>query len=74
MTVGVEPSIPPQFLPLALRSLDANSSGFSFDVDVPVMYLAVTPSLVVKSPIWLTYFVILAARPFTSSARRAATR
>ena len=33
--------------------------------------LAVTPSLVVKSPIWLTYFVILAARPFTSSARRA---
>ena len=34
--------------------------------------LAVSPSLVMKSPIWLTYFVILAARPFTSSARRAA--
>ena len=34
--------------------------------------LAVSPSLVIKSPIWLTYFVILAARPFTSSARRAA--
>ncbi|HEX6809230.1 MAG TPA: EAL domain-containing protein [Gemmatimonadaceae bacterium] len=34
--------------------------------------LAVSPSLVVKSPIWLVYFVILAARPFTSSTRRAA--
>jgi diguanylate cyclase (GGDEF)-like protein/PAS domain S-box-containing protein len=34
--------------------------------------LAVTPSLVIKSPIWLAYFVIIAARPFTSSARRAA--
>lgn len=34
--------------------------------------LAVSPSLVIKSPIWLIYFVILAARPFTSSARRAA--
>lgn len=28
--------------------------------------------LAVKSPIWLVYFLILAARPFTSSAQRAA--
>jgi diguanylate cyclase (GGDEF)-like protein/PAS domain S-box-containing protein len=30
------------------------------------------PDLVVKSPIWVAYFVILGARPFTSSARSAA--
>jgi diguanylate cyclase (GGDEF)-like protein/PAS domain S-box-containing protein len=30
------------------------------------------PELAVKSPIWVAYFVILAARPFTSSAKRAA--
>ena len=31
-----------------------------------------SPDLAVQSPIWLAYFVILAARPFTSSAPRAA--
>ncbi|MFI5249410.1 MAG: putative bifunctional diguanylate cyclase/phosphodiesterase [Gemmatimonadales bacterium] len=31
-----------------------------------------SPNLAVQSPIWLAYFVILAARPFTSSALRAA--
>ncbi len=31
-----------------------------------------SPDLAVQSPIWLAYFVILAARPFTGSARRAA--
>ncbi len=31
-----------------------------------------SPDLAVQSPIWLAYFVILAARPFTSSALRAA--
>ena len=30
------------------------------------------PDLAVKSPIWVAYFVILGARPFTSSARSAA--
>ena len=30
------------------------------------------PELAVKSPIWVAYFVILAARPFTTSARNAA--
>ena len=30
------------------------------------------PDLAVKSPIWVAYFVILAARPFTSSARNSA--
>lgn len=30
------------------------------------------PELAVKSPIWVAYFVVLAARPFTSSARSAA--
>lgn len=29
------------------------------------------PDQAVKSPIWVTYFVILAARPFTGSSRRA---
>jgi diguanylate cyclase (GGDEF)-like protein/PAS domain S-box-containing protein len=29
------------------------------------------PDLAVKSPIWTAYFIILAARPFTGSARRA---
>lgn len=31
-----------------------------------------SPDLAVQSPIWVAYFVILAARPFTSSAKRAA--
>src|SRR6185436_12799531 len=31
------------------------------------------PDLAVKSPIWTAYFVILAARPFSGSPRRAAT-
>ena len=31
-----------------------------------------TPDLAVQSPIWVAYFVILAARPFTGSAQRAA--
>jgi diguanylate cyclase (GGDEF)-like protein/PAS domain S-box-containing protein len=31
-----------------------------------------SPDLAVQSPIWLAYFVILAARPFTSSTLRAA--
>lgn len=30
------------------------------------------PELAVKSPIWAAYFIILAARPFTTSARHAA--
>jgi diguanylate cyclase (GGDEF)-like protein/PAS domain S-box-containing protein len=30
------------------------------------------PDLAVKSPLWAAYFLILAARPFTGSARRAA--
>ncbi|HEY7879004.1 MAG TPA: EAL domain-containing protein [Gemmatimonadaceae bacterium] len=34
--------------------------------------MAGMPDLVVKSPIWVAYFVILSARPFSSSARRAA--
>ncbi len=34
--------------------------------------LAGSPDLAVQSPVWLAYFVILAARPFTSSALRAA--
>jgi hypothetical protein len=33
---------------------------------------AQSPALALKSPIWVAYFVILAARPITSSARRAA--
>ncbi len=34
--------------------------------------LAGIPDLAVKSPIWVGYFIILGARPFTSSARSAA--